>query len=75
MDAVAPDGGRCSRRWIEVSGRRQADAANSGTAGAGLVSPKGTLTLGPWDGTELYVNAGLGFHSNDARGTTIVVDT
>jgi len=48
-------------------------AANSGTAGAGLVSPKGTLTLGPWDGTELYVNAGLGFHSNDARGTTIVV--
>jgi outer membrane receptor protein involved in Fe transport len=48
-------------------------AANSGTAGAGLVSPKGTLTLGPWGGTELYVNAGLGFHSNDARGTTIVV--
>jgi outer membrane receptor protein involved in Fe transport len=31
------------------------------------------VTLGPWDGTELYVNAGLGFHSNDARGTTIVV--
>jgi len=50
------------------------DAANSGTASAGLVSPKGGVTLGPWKGTELYVNAGLGFHSNDARGTTITQD-
>ena len=30
--------------------------------------------FGPFDGTELYVNAGLGFHSNDARGATITVD-
>jgi len=47
------------------------DAANSGTASASLVSPKGGVTIGPWKGTEVYVNAGTGFHSNDARGTTI----
>src|SRR5437867_12457174 len=48
-------------------------AVNSGTATAGLLSPKGTVTLGPWGGTEFYLNAGLRFHSNDARGTTLVV--
>jgi len=48
-------------------------SANSGIATAGLFSPKGAVTLGPWHGTEGYINAGLGFHSNDARGTTIVV--
>jgi outer membrane receptor protein involved in Fe transport len=32
------------------------------------------VTIGPWKGTEAYVNAGLGFHSNNALGTTIVVD-
>jgi hypothetical protein len=50
------------------------DRANSGTTSAGLVSPKGGATLGPWKGTELYVNAGMGYHSNDARGTTITRD-
>ena len=47
------------------------EPANSGTDDAGLVSPKGGAVFGPWRGTELYVNAGLGFHSNDARGATI----
>src|SRR6202011_5026388 len=50
------------------------DTVNSGTASAGLVSPKGSATVGPWKGTEFYVNAGMGFHSNDARGTTIPRD-
>ena len=50
------------------------DSRNSGTANAGLISPKGTMTLGPWRGTEVYANAGTGFHSNDARGTTISYD-
>jgi outer membrane receptor protein involved in Fe transport len=47
---------------------------NSGVATAGLVSPKAAVTFGPWKGTELYVNAGTGFHSNNALGTTIVQD-
>jgi TonB-dependent receptor-like protein/carboxypeptidase family protein len=50
------------------------EPANSGTDTAGLVSPKGGAVFGPWSGTELYVNGGLGFHSNDARGATITVD-
>ena len=41
---------------------------NSGTAGTGLASPKASLIFGPWRATELYVNAGYGYHSNDARG-------
>ena len=48
--------------------------ANSGNEIAGKVSPKGGIVLGPWADTEFYGNAGLGFHSNDARGTTISVD-
>jgi hypothetical protein len=48
--------------------------ANSGTSQAMLVSPKGGLVVGPFSGTEFYANAGFGFHSNDARGTTITRD-
>jgi hypothetical protein len=50
------------------------EPVNSGTAYAGLVSPKGGVVIGPWSATEFYVNAGLGFHSNDARGATITID-
>jgi outer membrane receptor protein involved in Fe transport len=35
---------------------------------ASLASPKLALVLGPWRNTELYADAGSGFHSNDARG-------
>jgi outer membrane receptor protein involved in Fe transport len=49
-------------------------AANSGTRSDSIVSPKLALVFGPWAKTELFVNAGRGFHSNDARGTTITVD-
>jgi len=47
---------------------------NSGSGSAGRVSPRGGVVLGPWQGTELYVNGGYGFHSNDTRGATIRVD-
>jgi hypothetical protein len=47
---------------------------NTGTATRGIVSPKGGVVVGPFAGTELYANAGLGFHSNDARGATITRD-
>jgi TonB dependent receptor-like, beta-barrel/TonB-dependent Receptor Plug Domain/Carboxypeptidase regulatory-like domain len=50
------------------------DPVNSGTTSAGLVSPKGGAVIGPFRSTELYVNGGFGFHSNDARGTTISRD-
>ncbi|MES1242316.1 MAG: TonB-dependent receptor [Acidobacteriota bacterium] len=47
---------------------------NSGTRDDFLLSPKLSVVLGPWRKTELYLNAGDGFHSNDARGATIRVD-
>jgi len=47
---------------------------NSGDGSDGLVSPKVGAIFGPWQGTEVYVNAGAGFHSNDARGAAITVD-
>jgi hypothetical protein len=47
---------------------------NAGTSRAALVSPKAGAVFGPWRGTELYANAGTGFHSNDARGATITID-
>jgi hypothetical protein len=50
------------------------DRENGGTTTARLVSPKGGLVIGPFHGTELYANGGFGFHSNDARGTTITRD-
>ena len=49
-------------------------AANSGRARDSIANPKLGLVLGPWAGTELFVNYGGGFHSNDARGVTATVD-
>ena len=34
-----------------------------------LASPSANLMFGPWRRTEVYVNYGEGFHSNDARAT------
>ena len=48
--------------------------ANSGQETDGIVSPKLSLIFGPWADTEVYANAGLGFHSNDARGVTLATD-
>ena len=53
---------------FDVSGDRP---ENGGSRSATLASPKVSLAFTPVEGTELYVSGGLGFHSNDARGTTI----
>ncbi len=45
--------------------------ANSGNATASIGSPKLSVVFGPFAKTELFLNAGEGFHSNDARGVTI----
>jgi hypothetical protein len=49
-------------------------AVNSGDKTDAIFSPKLTLIFGPWASTEVYLSGGSGFHSNDARGTTIRVD-
>ena len=49
-------------------------AANSGSGSDTMASPKFGAVLSPWVGTELYVNAGMGYHSNDARGAVTTID-
>ncbi|MBL8305748.1 MAG: TonB-dependent receptor [Rubrivivax sp.] len=63
---------RADRLSTKVDALSLAD--NSGSASAHQVSPKLTLVFGPFAKTEFFVNAGRGFHSNDARGTTIRLD-
>ncbi len=47
---------------------------NNGERYDGLVSPKLGLVFGPWADTEIYLNGGLGYHSNDARGVNLRID-
>ncbi|MEM7199751.1 MAG: TonB-dependent receptor [Planctomycetota bacterium] len=44
---------------------------NSGEEIDVLASPKAGLVFGPWADTEVYLQGGFGFHSNDARGTVL----
>jgi len=47
---------------------------NSGNVTSGIASPKASFIFGPWYKTEYFLNAGYGFHSNDARGVTLKAD-
>jgi outer membrane receptor protein involved in Fe transport len=49
-------------------------SANSGKKNDAIISPKLALIFGPWNKTEYFLNAGSGFHSNDARGTSTTVN-
>ncbi len=49
-------------------------AANAGSGSDDLFSPKFSLIYAPTQSTELFLSGGQGFHSNDARGTTITID-
>jgi hypothetical protein len=70
--------------WLRVQAGVRADGAqfdvddsnplNSGLRNAAILSPKLNIVLGPWEKTEFYLDAGDGFHSNDARGTVEHVD-
>jgi hypothetical protein len=53
---------------------RSSLAGGSGSTGDMLVSPSLNLVFGPWNSSELYLNYGQGFHSNDARGIVAASD-
>jgi hypothetical protein len=57
-------------RWSVTSN----NSLNSGRDAAGILSPKVSTAFGPWRGTELYANWGLGFHTNSALGILLKVD-
>jgi len=72
-----------SERWRSVAALRvdhydydvDADlAVNTGSGSEDLFSPKFSLIYAPTQSTELFLSGGQGFHSNDARGTTIAID-
>ena len=63
-------GARADRFDFDVS---SSITQNSGKAHATIASPKLSLIIGPWAKTEYFVNAGYGYHSNDARGVTASV--
>ncbi|MDD5717131.1 MAG: TonB-dependent receptor [Sulfuricurvum sp.] len=48
--------------------RSALNAADSDIHTSAIVSPKLSMIAGPWHKTEYFLNAGYGFHSNDARG-------
>ncbi len=55
--------------WADVDANPLPE--NGGNDSDAIVSPKLGVVFGPWASSELYLNYGRGFHSNDARGTTI----
>jgi TonB family protein len=70
--------------WLRVSAGLRATAygfhvesnepRNSGSAIAGLLLPKASAIFGPWAQTEIFVDFGEDYHSNDARGVTATID-
>jgi hypothetical protein len=57
--------------WFDVESDTP---VNSGDDSDSIVSPKASLIYTLTDTSELYLSGGFGFHSNDARGTTITID-
>ena len=43
----------------------------AGRTSSSIVLPKINLILGPWAGTDFFVNYGEGYHSNDARSAVV----
>jgi outer membrane receptor protein involved in Fe transport len=70
--------------WLRTVAGVRADAflfdvaantrGKSGDELTAIISPKFTAILGPWRKTEVYLNFGTGFHSNDARGVNTTID-
>uniref|UniRef100_UPI000D36F5D4 TonB-dependent receptor n=1 Tax=unclassified Variovorax TaxID=663243 RepID=UPI000D36F5D4 len=59
----------------DVNGREPLHGPlNSGRGHDALASPKAGLAFNVTPAHEAYLNAGVGFHSNDVRGATIGVD-
>ena len=53
---------------------RNIAGGNAGDKDASQFSPKLAVAFGPWADTEVYIDGGYGFHSNDARGIVSTTD-
>ena len=57
--------------YFAASVNSMLQSANSGNPTASIGSPKFTSVFGPFYKTELFLGAGMGYHSNDARSVTV----
>ena len=62
-------------QFISMNMDALATPQNRGNASGRKTLPKLSLIFGPWARTEFFVNAGKGFHSNDARGVIDRIDS
>lgn len=58
----------------DLFGFQVTDTPEAGVRQAALVSPRGSVVLSPAPNWDVFLNAGRGFHSNDARGVVRAVD-
>jgi hypothetical protein len=64
-------GVRMDAVWMDV---RNEVGGNSGDVARHIPSLKANLIFGPWAKTEIYLDYGEGYHSNDARGVVARID-
>jgi hypothetical protein len=57
--------------YFDTSVNSMLQTANSGKDEMAIGSPKFRMVIGPFYNTELFIGAGMGYHSNDARSTVI----
>lgn len=62
---------RADQFWYGVSSD---NPANSGNGTDHIISPKFSVVMSPADQTEVFLNWGRGYHSNDVRGATTTID-
>lgn len=64
-------GVRADQFWYNVA---SSNPLNSGSGSDHIVSPKLSVVLSPTARTDVFMNWGRGYHSNDVRGATATVD-
>ncbi|OCS43513.1 TonB-dependent receptor [Ralstonia pickettii] len=64
-------GVRADQFWYSVA---SSNPLNSGDGTDHIVSPKLSVVLSPTARTDVFMNWGRGYHSNDVRGATTTVD-
>jgi outer membrane receptor protein involved in Fe transport len=62
---------RADQFWYSVA---SSNPLNSGQGSEHILSPKLGVVLSPTARTDVFLNWGRGYHSNDVRGTTTTVD-
>ncbi|CAG9185684.1 hypothetical protein LMG32289_06055 [Cupriavidus pampae] len=62
---------RADQFWYGVSSD---NPVNSGNGSDHILGPKFSVIMSPADRTEVFLNYGRGFHSNDVRGATTTID-